>query len=160
MITTILNNMLAFINESHWLFKLVLSILLWFSPALELLFLLVGLISVEYLFGVIRVVKESSMYKLKPLLWAQTKMFCTKLMFYSVMALVVNAVQIHLIKESVELYRLVMAIPVLGETFTILTEVERKTGMKVMTSVKRILKNVFKNTDLPEDVIDDLSKKD
>lgn len=123
--------------------NLLVALLAWLSPALELVILLYGLTLFDWIL-------DSYLYLLKnkqPLseLWEKvTKPVVTKLIFYSVLALSVHAVQTHLFKTTVPAYQILMGIPISAELISIATTVEQKTDVKVITKIQEIFDNFFK----------------
>lgn len=73
--------------------------------------------------------------------WQITQPFIIKLILYSVLVIVVQAVQNHLIKNDFQIFRLIIAIPIISETMGIIATVERYTGVKILDKARGYLDN-------------------
>lgn len=118
--------------------KLLLFISAFFAPVWELYILLIFLVTVDYImdlavwfFGKCKECKH----------WQITQPFIIKLIMYSILVIVVNAVQLHLIKEAFELFKLVMALPIGAELLGILANIEKHTGVAIVDKVRQYLGN-------------------
>ncbi len=79
--------------------------------------------------------------------WDVTKPFIVKLILYSILVITVNSVQMHLIKEAFELFKMVIAIPICAELLGIVATVERYTGVAIVEKLKGYLGNWIKNNE-------------
>ncbi len=66
---------------------------------------------------------------------------------YSILVITVNSVQMHLIKEAFELFKMVIAIPIIAELLGIVATVERYTGVQIVDKLKGYLGNWIKNNE-------------
>lgn len=85
--------------------------------------------------------------KLTTKVWDVTKPFIIKLIMYSVLVITVNSVQMHLIKEAFELFKMVIAIPIIAELLGIVATVERYTGVQIVDKLKGYLSNWISSKD-------------
>lgn len=158
-VTTLTINLIRFFTESGWITKILAIFILWLSPALELFLLLIALISIDYLLETYKIWRRpNKRTSIKHKLWANSKIFVTKLIFYSIMVLVLNALQVHLVKEVFEIYRWVIAIPIIGESFSILATIEKYTGMSLVKGVKSVFTSIFGKEGLSEEIVEDAVK--
>ena len=161
MITTLITNFLAFLNSSSWITKLFTLLILWFTPALELFTLLMVIMTVDFLLDIWLVYKKSKASdNIKQEIWEATKLFLTKVFFYSILVLLMNGLQLHLIKDSFNLFRWVVAIPIISESFGVMSTIETYTGIKVIDSIKKLLKNIMSREGVDESIIDDIKHID
>lgn len=161
MISTILSNVLAFFTNTSWVTKILTVVIIWFTPALELFVLLLCIMFIDYLLDLWAVYKNSKPTdNTKAKLWEVTKLFLTKVFFYSILVILMNGLQLHLVKESFNLFRWVIAIPIISESFSIMSTIETYTGIKVIDSIKKVFKNMLSKEGIDESIVDDLDKKD
>lgn len=161
MITTIITNVIAFFSNTSWLTKLFTLLILWFTPALELFALLMVIMTVDYLLDIWLVYKKSKPTdNIKQDIWDVTKLFLTKIFFYSILVVLMNGLQLHLIKESFNLFRWVVAIPIISESFGVISTIETYTGIKVIDSVKKLLKNMLSREGVDDTIVDDIKHID
>lgn len=141
-IKEILNSFLT----SSLISKLILFISAFFAPIYELYILLIFLVSVDYLMdlGVWFFKGDKQTSKV----WDVTKPFIIKLIMYSILVITVNSVQMHLIKEAFELFKMVIAIPIIAELLGIVATVERYTGVRIVDKLKRYLGSWTKNNEI------------
>lgn len=159
MISTILANVIAFFTNTSWLTKILTVVIIWFTPALELFVLLLGIMFVDYLLDLWSVYKKSKPSEnIKKELWEVTKLFLTKIFFYTVLVVLMNGLQLHLIKSSFDLFRWVIAIPIISESFSIMSTIETYTGIRVIDSVKKVFKGMLSKEGVDETIIDDIDK--
>lgn len=138
-IKEVLNSFLT----SSFISKLILFISAFFAPVYELYILLIFLVSVDYLMDLAVWFFHGDKQTTKS--WDVTKPFIIKLIMYSVLVISVNSVQIHLIKEAFELFKMVLSIPICAELLGIVATVERYTGVKIVDKLKRYLGNWVKS---------------
>lgn len=119
--------------------KLIFFISAFFAPIYELYILLIFLVSVDYLMDLGVWFFKGDKQNTK--VWDVTKPFIVKLIMYSILVITVNSVQMHLIKEAFELFKMVIAIPIIAELLGIVATVERYTGVKIVDKLKRYLGN-------------------
>ena len=136
-------NFTNFIVNTNWLTKIFAAILLWVIPALELLILLLAIVAVDYILDVWNSYKYS-VGDIKDEIWSLTKKFGSKMIYYMILSILLNGLQVHLIESEFDLYRVFMAVPILGEAMGIIITVEKKTGIKLIDNFKDIIKNIFK----------------
>lgn len=119
--------------------KLIFFISAFFAPIYELYILLIFLVSIDYLMdlGVWFFAGDKRNTKV----WDVTKPFIVKLIMYSLLVITVNSVQLHLIKEAFELFKMVIAIPIIAELLGIVATVERYTGVQIVDKLKGYLGN-------------------
>lgn len=159
MISTIISNVLAFFTNTSWLTKILTVVIIWFTPALELFVLLLCIMFIDYLLDLWAVYKNSKPTdNTKAKLWEVTKLFLTKVFFYSILVILMNGLQLHLVKESFNLFRWVIAIPIISESFSIMSTIETYTGIKVIDSIKKVFKNMLSKEGIDETIVDDLDK--
>ena len=139
----VINNFINFLTTSNWITKLVAVILLWITPALELLLLLLAVVALDYILDVWNIYKYSK-GDIRDEIWAQTKRFGVKLIYYTILSILLNGLQVHLIGADFDLYRWFMAVPILGESVGVIATIEKKTGIKLIDSFKDLVKNIFK----------------
>lgn len=60
---------------------------------------------------------------------------------YSILVITVNSVQMHLIKEAFDFFKLVIAIPIIAKLVGIIGTIEKYTGVAVVDKVKEYLGN-------------------
>ena len=137
MIDTIKEALNTFVTSSIFT-KLLMFLSAFFAPVWELYILLIFLCSVDFMMdlGVWFVSKCKDCKS-----WSVTKPYIVKLIMYSILVIVVNAVQQHLIKEAFEIFKLVMAIPIIAELLGIVGTVERHTGVQIVDKLKGYLGN-------------------
>lgn len=137
MIDTIKEALSSFFTSSLFT-KLLMFVSAFFAPVWELYILLIFLCSVDFIMdlGVWFVSKCKDCKS-----WAVTKPFVVKLIMYSILVIVVNAVQQHLIKQAFEIFKLVMAIPIIAELLGIVGTIERYTGVQIVDKIKTYLGN-------------------
>ncbi|WP_313511654.1 hypothetical protein [Sphingobacterium sp.] len=118
--------------------KLLIFLSAFFAPIWELYILLLFLTSIDYcmdlfvwFFNRCKTCKH----------WQITQPFIIKLILYSVLVIVVQAVQNHLIKNDFQIFRLIIAIPIISETMGIIATVERYTGVKILDKARGYLDN-------------------
>lgn len=129
-----------FEGKNVWI-HLVTAFIVWLYPSLELLFLLYGLTTLDWLLDVRQFFKSNSP---KIDLWAKiTKPCIEKLLYYTAFAMAVFATQQHLFKDSLPVYVVMMSIPVSAELLSIATTVEQNTGIKVVTKIQEIFSGFF-----------------
>lgn len=123
--------------------NLLVMILAWLSPALELVILLYGLTLFDWML-------DSYLYLIRDRkdlrgFWDNvTKPVVTKIIFYSILALSVHSVQMHLFKTTVPAYQVIMGIPISAELLSIATTVEKKTDLKIITKIQEIFNSFTK----------------
>ena len=117
--------------------KILIFVSAFFAPVWELYILLIFLVTVDYIvdLGVWFFSKEKQKH------WEITQPFIIKLIMYSILVIVVNAVQMHLIKEAFEIFKLIMAIPIGAELLGILSTIEKHTGVAIVDKVRQYLGN-------------------
>lgn len=153
-------NILGIISNGNWITKLISLFVVWFTPALELFLLLIGIVILDYLLDLINIyTKSGADHKIKGEIWEESKTFVKKVCYYSVLVLLMNALQIHLIKDAFELFRWVIAIPIIGESVGIVRTIENKLGVKIIEVIKIWLKRVFGKDDKLIDTIIDKEKE-
>lgn len=123
--------------------KLIFFISAFFAPIYELYILLIFLVSIDYLMDLAVWFFKGD--KLITKVWDVTKPFIVKLIMYSVLVITVNSVQMHLIKEAFELFKMVIAIPIIAELLGIVATVERYTGVQIVDKLKGYLGTWLKN---------------
>ncbi len=129
--------------------KLIFFISAFFAPIYELYILLIFLVSIDYLMDLgVWFFKGD---KLTTKVWDVTKPFIIKLIMYSILVITVNSVQMHLIKEAFELFKMVIAIPIIAELLGIVATVERYTGVQIVDKLKGYMGNWIKRTDIEKD---------
>jgi len=117
--------------------KILLFISVFLAPVWELYILLMFLVCLDYLIDLgVWFLRHRQVVKA----WEVTKPFVVKVIMYSVLVITVNAVQLHLVKEAFELFKMVMAIPIIAELLGIIGTVERYTGVALVEKVKEMLK--------------------
>ncbi len=121
---------------SSILTKLLIFISAFFAPVWELYILLIFLCSIDYILDII-VFFNGKCKDCKH--WMITKPYIIKVILYSVLVIVVNAVQMHLIKEAFDFFKLIIAIPVVAETLGIITTIEKYTGIQILDKAKQYL---------------------
>lgn len=117
--------------------KLLIFVSAFFAPVWELYILLIFLVTVDYIVDL----GVWFFSKIKQKHWEITQPFIIKLIMYSIMVIVVNAVQLHLIKEAFEIFKLVIAIPIGAELLGILSTVEKHTGVAIVDKARQYLGN-------------------
>ena len=128
-------------QKDSFIFNVVAGIIAWLSPSLELLLLLYGLTTLDWMLDVRQFFKNDSP---KIDLWAKvTRPTIEKITLYTVMALAVFATQQHLFKQLVPLYTIIMAVPISAELVSICTTVEKNTGIKVVTRIHELFNSFF-----------------
>lgn len=124
--------------SSSFISKLLIFVSTFFAPVWELYILLIFLVIIDYLIDLgVWFFKEKRNIKC----WNVTQPFVLKLIMYSILVITVNAVQLHLIKEAFELFKLVIAIPIIAELLGIVSSVERTTGVAIVDKLKSYLGN-------------------
>lgn len=123
---------------SSFVTKFLLFLSAFFAPVWELYFLLLFLVVVDYIIDFINWYRFDKKVEKS---WTVTQPFVTKVIMYSVLAITVNAVQQHLIKETFDFFKLVIAIPIVAELIGILGSVEKTTGVAIVDKVKEYIKN-------------------
>lgn len=134
--TRVFDELLAVFQKDNFIFTLLGGILAWISPAAELLFLLYGLTVLDWCLDIRQFFKDESP---KIDLWAKvTRPAIEKLCYYTALAVAVFATQLHLFKDSIPLYTVMMAIPISAELISVATTVERNTNIKVVSKLQEI----------------------
>lgn len=127
----------AFITSS-FISKLLIFVSAFFAPVWELYILLIFLVIVDYLIDLgVWFFKHKKEIKC----WTVTQPFVLKLIMYSILVITVNAVQLHLVKEAFQFFKLVIAIPIISSLLEIVATVERTTGIAIVEKVKEYLGN-------------------
>lgn len=161
MISTILTNVVAFFTNSSWLTKSLMALLLWFTPALELFILLIVIMTVDYILDIVNIYRKSKPDEcIKKELWNETKLWMTKIFYYSLLVILMNGLQLHLIKDSFDLFRWIVAIPIISESLGIMNTIEKYTGIKVIASFKKFFKGILSKEGIDESIVDDIENKD
>lgn len=118
--------------------KLLLFISAFFAPVWELYILLVFLVIIDYLMDLgVWFFKHKKEIKC----WAVTQPFVLKLIMYSILVITVNSVQMYLIKEAFDFFKLVIALPVIAELLGVISTIEKYTGIAIVEKVKEYLGN-------------------
>lgn len=157
MITTIITNFLAFINSSSWVTKTIMALLIWFTPAVELFLLLIVIMTVDYILDIVNLYRKSKPEEcIKKELWNETKLWMTKVFYYSLLVILMNGLQLHLIKDSFDLFRWIVAIPIISESLGIMNTIEKYTGIKVIASFKKFFKGLLSKEGVDDSIIDDI----
>lgn len=117
--------------------------------------LLIGLVVIDYLLDLYHVYRTDHESISRKTIWEQTKLFGTKIIFYSIMVIVINALQLHLVKDLFDLFRWVIAVPIIGEVTGILTTIEIYTGIKVQGALKKVFKNFLSSKGVDETIVDE-----
>lgn len=136
MIETIKEMLTTFLTSS-FVTKVLIFISTFFAPAKELYILLIALVIFDWIID-IGVWVWSYKKRQEKTIWEVTKTSITKLIFYSILMLSVNAVQLYLIKDLSDMYKIIMSIPILAELLSITQTVEKHTGISVSETVKSI----------------------
>lgn len=118
--------------------KLLIFISAFFAPIWELYILLIFLTCTDYIIDLV-VWFFSKCKDCKH--WQITQPFIIKLILYSVLVIVVQAVQNHLIKDDFQIFKLIISIPVISESLGIISTVERYTGVKILDKAKEYFGN-------------------
>jgi len=135
MIDTIKEIFTSFITSS-FISKLFLFISAFFAPVWELYILLIFLVIIDYLIDLgIWFFKSKKDVKC----WNVTQPFVLKIILYSILVITVNSVQMHLIKEAFDFFKLVITIPIIAELLGIVGTVEKYTGVAIVDKVKEYL---------------------
>lgn len=119
-----------------WISKLFFLAMTFLFPIWELYLLLLGLVCIDYIMDFYYWFKyDKGVIKV----WSITEPFITKIILYSIMTVSVHAVQQHLIKESFDMFKFIMAIPIVAELGGILGTVEKHTGIQVIDKLKQYI---------------------
>lgn len=125
----------SFITSS-FVSKLLIFISAFFAPVWELYILLIFLVIIDYLIDLgIWFFKSKKEIKC----WKVTQPFVLKIILYSILVITVNSVQMHLIKEAFDFFKLVIAIPIIAELLGIISTIEKYTGVAIVDKVKEYL---------------------
>lgn len=122
--------------------KLCLFISAFLAPVWKLYILLLFLTCIDFLIDItvwyFQKSKES-----KP--WVVTMPFVIKIIMYSLLVITVHAVQVFLIENVFDFFKLVLAIPIISELLSILASIERYTGVALVDRVKEMISNWITN---------------
>lgn len=114
----------------------------WVTPALELWLLVLFLTALDWVLDMWHKYRETKSGKV---LWEEvTKPMISKLIYYLVLALALHSVQLHMVKDTMPLYTIIMAIPVTAELMSVVKTVEDNTSLKVLTKLQELI-NSFSN---------------
>lgn len=118
--------------------KLLIFISAFMAPTWELYLLLIFLTCTDYCMdlGVWFFSKGKDCKH-----WQITQPFILKLIMYSILVIVIQAVQNHLIKDDFQIFKLVLSIPIISETLGIVTTIEKITGIAIVQKLKDYLGN-------------------
>ena len=115
--------------------------------------------SVDYLLDLFDTYKEAPpKVNIRPTLWKTTKLFLTKLFFYTLLVLLSNALQVHLFKDTCDALKWIISIPIISESFGVISAIEKYTGLKLSTTVAKFFKDIFSKSGV-EAIVDDLKDK-
>lgn len=129
-----------------WISKLFFVALAFLAPVWELYFLLIALVSIDYAMDFFVWFKNRSK---EGKVWDITEPVIKKMILYSIMTVSVHAVQQHLIKESFDMFKLIMAIPIIAELGGILATVEKYTGVQLVDKLKEYINSWINSKRLP-----------
>lgn len=116
--------------------KIMMFLSAFFAPLMKLYLLLLFLTIVDYLIDiVVWYVNERKHSKHTTV----TLPFVLKIIMYSLLVIVVHAVQVFLIEDIFDFFKLVVAIPIIAELLGIVASVERYTGVQIVDKVKNYL---------------------
>jgi len=140
----IITTTIASITSSSWSMKILAFILAFFTPAKELLLLLLFLTALDWIIDVVRWIFKKSERDMKDIFKDITLQFIIKVIMYIVLAIALNATQLYLLKESVDLFKYIMAIPIISELLSVSMKVELATGIQISKPIADIFSK-FKN---------------
>lgn len=139
--TRILNELSTVFHKDNFIFNLLAALVVWISPALELIFLLYFLVVLDWMLDICNFMKSDAP---KVELWKSiTKPMTEKLLLFSTLAVASFAVEVHLFKNAIPLYMVVMGVPISGELISITKTVEAHTGIKVVSKIQEIFNSFF-----------------
>ena len=157
---TIIANMFSGLAEGNWLVKILIIILMWINPALELLLLLFGIVAIDYILDCVNIYRRSSPNEpIKHLIWEESKTFVLKIVMYSVLAVVMNGLQLHLFKDVFSVYRWFMAVPIIGESLGVIRTIEGILKIKLVDGFLSLIKTTFKKEGVDPEFIDKIEQK-
>lgn len=130
------------VSNANWLVKLLMMLTVWFAPAIELLLLLLFLVLVDCFLDIYACLKDGKNKDGKS--WYEIILpTIQKAIMYGVLAIVINAVQIHLLGTLVSIYPIIMSVPILAEVLSISSTIEKYTGISVQEKIKELFNGVF-----------------
>lgn len=128
---------------SSFVTKILIFISTFFAPAKELYLLLLFLVLLDWVIDVGVWIFNKEIREKKHIWNDITKVSITKIIMYSVLMLSLNAVQIYLIKDLADFYKLIMAVPILAELLGITQTVESSTGISITDEIKGFFNRIF-----------------
>ncbi|WP_166334632.1 phage holin family protein [Sphingobacterium chungjuense] len=116
--------------------KILMFLSAFFAPLMKLYLLLLFLTIVDYCIDItVWYINQRKVSKHTTV----TLPFVLKIIMYSLLVIVVHAVQVYLIEDIFDFFKLVVAIPIIAETLGIVASVERYTGVQILDKVKGYL---------------------
>lgn len=123
--------------------KILVFISAFFAPAKELYLLLLFLVVLDWMVDVSFFIFKKDVRDTKKIWDDITKVSITKIIMYSILMLSLNSVQIYLIKDLADFYKIIMAVPILAELLGITQNVEKSTGISITAEIKNIFDKIF-----------------
>jgi len=134
-----LSKLLTVIDQNSWFIKLIIFLFSWFMPSLEASLLLLGLVAIDFGTGVWASVNAGNRFSSKAMQGTITKVGA-----YMIFIISIHSFQIHFVKtEDIDVFRLLIALPIIRELTSIIENVEKLTGVNMATQAKEILLGFF-----------------
>lgn len=121
-----------------WGLKLSSIFLIWFAPANETLLLLIFFVIIDCITGIWVAVEKGVGFKSKGLVPT-----IKKIILYFIYCIVCHSFQIHFLKDSFQIFQVLLAIPIIRELTSIVENIESLTGINVAKQFKDILSGLF-----------------